>query len=142
VTSRTRYAQIEAVLVSGGDTTSGRRRSGRLACGRPGFDASSDATCDRRVLYSEGPFETAADRTSEQTAIEAAGLSIHQLALVRHGLGEPRVATASSASRSSDENAMTPAEREELRRRVKRLEQERDILKRDAAFVAREAATR
>ena len=45
----------------------------------------------RRVLHSEGPAGTAADRTIEQTAIEAAGLGIYQLALVRRGLGEPRV---------------------------------------------------
>ena len=45
----------------------------------------------RRVLHSEGPTGTAADRTIERTAIEAAGLGIYQLALVRHGLGEPRV---------------------------------------------------
>ena len=45
----------------------------------------------RRVQYSEGPTRTAADRTIERTAIEAAGLGIYQLALVRRGLGEPRV---------------------------------------------------
>ena len=45
----------------------------------------------RRVLHREGPTGTAADRTIERTAIEAAGLGIYQLALLRHGLGEPRV---------------------------------------------------
>lgn len=45
----------------------------------------------RRVLYSEGPTATAADRTIERTAIEAAGLGLYQLALLRRGLGEPRV---------------------------------------------------
>ena len=45
----------------------------------------------RGVLHSEGPTGTAADRTIERTAIEAAGLGIYQLALVRRGLGEPRV---------------------------------------------------
>lgn len=45
----------------------------------------------RRVLYAEGPTGTAADRTIERTAIEAAGLGIYELALVRRGLGEPRV---------------------------------------------------
>jgi hypothetical protein len=45
----------------------------------------------RRVQYSEGPTGTAADRTIERTAIEAAGLGIYQLALVRRGLGEPCV---------------------------------------------------
>jgi hypothetical protein len=45
----------------------------------------------RRVLHREGPTGTAADRTIERTAMEAAGLGIYQLALVRRGLGEPRV---------------------------------------------------
>ncbi len=45
----------------------------------------------RRVLHSEGPTGTAADRTIERTAIEAAGLGIYQLALVRRGLDAPRV---------------------------------------------------
>jgi hypothetical protein len=45
----------------------------------------------RRVRHSEGPTGTATDRTIERTAIEAAGLGLYQLALVRRGLGEPRV---------------------------------------------------
>lgn len=45
----------------------------------------------RRVLHAEGPNGTTAERTIERTAIQAAGLGIYQLALLRHGLGEARV---------------------------------------------------
>jgi hypothetical protein len=45
----------------------------------------------RRVLHREGPTATAADRTIEQTAIEAAGLGIYELAAIRRGLGAERV---------------------------------------------------
>lgn len=49
------------------------------------------------------------------------------------------------ADRGEREDRLTTAEREELkdlRRRVKRLEQERDILKHATAFFARETETR
>ena len=45
----------------------------------------------RRVLHAEGPNGTAAERTIERTAIQAAGLGIYQLALLRHSLGQARV---------------------------------------------------
>jgi len=45
----------------------------------------------RRVLHSEGPTCSAADRTTEENAMSAAGIGLYGLALVRHGLGEPRV---------------------------------------------------
>lgn len=44
-----------------------------------------------RVLHAEGPNGTAAERTIERTAIQAAGLGIYQLALLRHSLGQARV---------------------------------------------------
>lgn len=45
----------------------------------------------RRVLHAEGPTATAADRTIEQSAMSAAGIALYGLALVRRGLGQPRV---------------------------------------------------
>jgi hypothetical protein len=45
----------------------------------------------RRILHSEGPSGTAHDRTIERTAIEAAGLRIYQLAVIRRSLGAERV---------------------------------------------------
>lgn len=45
----------------------------------------------RRVPHSEGPTCSAADRTIEENAMSAAGIGLYGLALVRHGLGEPRV---------------------------------------------------
>ena len=45
----------------------------------------------RRVPHSEGPTYSAADRTTEENAMSAAGIGLYGLALVRHGLGEPRV---------------------------------------------------
>jgi len=45
----------------------------------------------RRVAHSEGPTCSAADRTIEENAMSAAGIGLYGLALVRHGLGEPRV---------------------------------------------------
>jgi hypothetical protein len=45
----------------------------------------------RRVLHAEGPTGSAADRTIEQCAMSAAGIGLYGLALVRHGLAEPRV---------------------------------------------------
>jgi len=44
-----------------------------------------------RVAHSEGPTCSAADRTIEENAMSAAGIGLYGLALVRHGLGEPRV---------------------------------------------------
>lgn len=52
----------------------------------------------RRVLHAEGPTATAGDRTIEQSAMSAAGIGLYGLALVRHGLGEPRVVAQLSAS--------------------------------------------
>jgi transposase len=79
--------------------------------------------------------------------------------LVRQGRGIPDVAESLGVSAQSLRNwvkqgqldrrerddGLTSAEREELRdlrRRVKRLEQERDILKRATALFARETETR
>jgi transposase len=81
------------------------------------------------------------------------------LELVRQGRSVPDVAeslgiTARSLrnwkrqderDRGERDDGLTSAEREELRelrKRVKRLEQERDILKRDTALFARETETR
>ena len=47
-----------------------------------------------------------------------------------------------AVDRRERDDGLTGAEREELRRRVKRLEQERDILKHATAFFARETGTR
>ncbi len=79
--------------------------------------------------------------------------------LVRQGRGIPDVAESLGVSapalrtwvkqhqvdRRERDDGLTSAEREELRelrRRVKRLEQERDILKRATALFARETETR
>jgi transposase len=79
--------------------------------------------------------------------------------MVRSGRSVPEVAEALGVSQQSLRNwvkqaqldarerddGLTSAEREELRelrRRVKRLEQERDLLKRAAAFFAAETETR
>lgn len=80
----------------------------------------------RRVLHSEGPTATAADRTIERTAIEAAGLGIYQLALVRRGLGDARrapsptsaAADAASAPATASAWTCTPARRSSSPRRT------------------------
>jgi transposase len=81
------------------------------------------------------------------------------LELVRRGRGIPDVAESLGVSqqtlrnwrrqderdRGERDDGLTSAERDELRelrRRVKRLEQERDILKRATALFARETETR
>src|SRR3954469_15945812 len=82
------------------------------------------------------------------------------LELVRQGRSMPDVAESLGVSPQtlrnwrrqgvrdsgkSDDGGLTSAEREELRelrKRVKRLEQERDILKHATAFFARETGTR
>ena len=51
----------------------------------------------RRVLHAEGPNATAGERTIEQCAVSAADVGLYGLALVRHGLGEPRVVAKLSA---------------------------------------------
>ena len=64
------------------------------------------------------------------------------------GVTEPSLRTwvkRDQLERRERDDGLTVAEREELRelrRRVKRLEQERDLLKRAAAFFARETETR
>lgn len=81
------------------------------------------------------------------------------ISLVRSGRSIPDVAKSLGVSdqtlrnwfkqdqldRQERDDGLTSAEREELRqlrKRVKRLEQERDVLKRAAAFFARETETR
>ena len=78
------------------------------------------------------------------------------LELVRTGHSIPDVAESLGVSqqtwrnwrrqgerdRGERDDALTSAERDELRKRVRRLEQERDILKHATAFFARETGTR
>ena len=78
------------------------------------------------------------------------------LELVRQGRSIPDVAGSLGVSpqslrnwqrqgerdRGERDDGITSAEREELRKRVKRLQQERDILKHATAFFARETETR
>ena len=78
------------------------------------------------------------------------------LELVRKGRSIPDVAESLGVSqqtlrnwrrqgerdRGERDDALTSAERDELRKRVRRLEQERDILKHATAFFARETGIR
>lgn len=98
------------------------------------------------------------DRNAEIEAAVPEQFRREVLKLVRQGRSIPDLAevlgiTAQSLrnwkrqdererDRGERDDGLASAEREELRKRVKRLEQERDILKRATALFARETETR